>query len=211
MTATADDLPGPLRDALAGAVQPGEVVRWSGRPGPVRDDMTEWLSSVVGWMWVIVTVPFTIGLAYLVHLGPNRDPQASPAWTVLVCTVFVGIGLLPARMPARKRKRFANTVYAVTDRRAVVIETWWAGWWCWWRSPWVQSFWPAELGKLRRVDYPAGRGDVVLAERIVHDSEWGDRIELDAFLNVLGAREVEALVRSLLDQPQPAAVEHPYE
>jgi len=95
-------------------------------------------------------------------------------------------------------------VYAVTDRRAVVIE---AGRW---RTA-VQSFGPNDLGKLRRIDYPAERGDVVLAERIIHDSEWGDRIELDAFCNILGAREVESLVRSLFDQTERAAVQHHHE
>lgn len=207
---TSDTLPVLLRAALDRTLTPSEQLRWVGRPGPGRaeDDMGVWVGSIFGWMWMVVwAVPFTALMTGLAIRDAGKPDSDSPVVTFLGCSVFIVMAVCLIRMPARRRKRRANTVYAVTDRRAVIIETWWAGWWSWWRTPSVQSFGPADLGKLRRVDHPADRGDVVLAERVDSDGH----VELDAFWNVADASDVEAVVRELVARPEPATVQQPHE
>ena len=81
--------------------------------------------------------------------------------------VLIGLGMLTSPFWAVRRAK--RTCYALTDRRAILWEAGWFG-----RIE-VRSYGPADLTRLRRVEYADGNGDLVFEEIITFDREF-DRI-----------------------------------
>lgn len=127
--------------------------------------------------------------------GRGDNPLWSPVCLPLFGVPFVLFGVWVITTPARARRLLRNTVYVVTDRRAVIIER---GYW----GTNAHSFGPEQLAGLRLVERPGGRGDVILSETVYVDSD-GDRRAIPVgFLNIPDARRVEGLVRELSSRPE---------
>ena len=188
-----ETLPGPLGEALANEVSPGEPVRWVGRPGPRVGNWRDWFVIIFGIEWTALAALFTAGAALLVLNGGMRgdDPLWSPVCFPLFGVPFVLFGVWMITAPARARRRLRNTVYAVTDRRAVIVER---GFW----GTTAHSFGPEQLAGLRLIERPSGRGDVILSETVYADSDGDRRLIPVGFLNIPDARRIEGLVRELV-------------
>jgi hypothetical protein len=63
-----------------------------------------------------------------------------------------------------------STIYALTNKRAIIITTWLR------RS--VQSYGSADIGAIERTDQPDGSGDLAFAKKMYRDGE-GHRQETD--------------------------------
>src|SRR5262249_8379046 len=108
--------------------------------------------------------------------------------------VLIGLGMLSS--PFWLRRKAKRTCYALTDRRAIVWEAGSFG------SVQVLSYRPAELTKIRRVEYPDGTGDLVFEEEITIGT--GNRgystttRQRQGFMSIDHVRQVEELLRKAL-------------
>ncbi|MBA4066387.1 MAG: hypothetical protein C0501_22270 [Isosphaera sp.] len=116
----------------------------------------------------------------------------------------VGLGMLLA--PVWAAYKATNTVYVVTDRRAVVFD---GGW-----STHVRSFGPADLTAVERRQRPDGSGDLILAKEPYwvpghtsgppgrgHHVPGGWSVREIGFFGIPRVREVEQLIRNLAPTP----------
>lgn len=88
---------------------PGEQVLWEGKPAPgMRFSWTDIPSTVVGLAFI------AISLVFVVVLFP---------FGLLIPHLWVGLYVAFGRYPAEAKMR-ANTSYAVTDQRALILSTW---------------------------------------------------------------------------------------
>ncbi|HEY4416992.1 MAG TPA: hypothetical protein VGO57_14980 [Verrucomicrobiae bacterium] len=106
---------------------------------------------------------------------------------------LVGLGLLLS--PLWAYWEAMRTVYAITDRRALIIA-----------APWrrrIRAYFPGGSGgdvvDLHRVEDNQGRGDIVFHKRALSGKR-GVYYESVGFIGIGNVREVEGMVRRLLDK-----------
>ncbi len=104
---------------------------------------------------------------------------------------FVLIGLVMLATPLWTHRSARRTVYAVTNRRAIVIR---GG-----RTTSIRSYLPDRLRELHRRERNDGTGDVLFATRFWTDSEGDRRTEESGFLRIDNPKEVEARLRHLAE------------
>jgi hypothetical protein len=114
---------------------------------------------------------------------------------------FVLIGIAMLCTPLLVRRNLKKTVYAITDRRAIIFD---GGF----RSTNILSFTPSQLHKLRRKEKSNGYGDIVFDEYAPteHERETArspNLVPTDSFLNISQAKEVERLLKELAAQSPP--------
>ena len=81
-------------------------------------------------------------------------------------------------------------IYAVTDRRVLMIETS--------KQGIVQSYLPEDLSHPERVDYDDGRGDIILRKQYARDAAGNGIMIRFGLFAISNARWVEALVEKLI-------------
>jgi hypothetical protein len=105
--------------------------------------------------------------------------------------VLVGFGMLSS--PYWAYRRACNTVYAITDRRAILFE---GGR----RTTTVRSFKPMQLRNVHRRQKNDGSGDVLFSRRTWRDSD-GDAHSVEVgFLRVQDVRDVEQRLQELAER-----------
>ena len=195
-------LPPDVQRRVQDELQPGERLVWAEQPDPRAFARGAWVISLFG-------IPFTGFAVFWICMAGgmlwfgNRSPVQEGGWmTLLGClplwgvpVLAIGLGMIGAPLWMRRAAR--RTVYALTDRRAIV-----------WRARpvrreiEVRSFQPAELGELTRVERDDGTGDLVFRELVStsYDSD-GDRRTTRTRIGFIGidrVREVEDLLRKTL-------------
>ena len=155
-----------------------------------------------GW-WALFGLPLTAfalfwvsGALWATRRTPDFGlPGDGPpfAWAFpLFGLIFVAVGLAMLTAPLWMRWRAGRTVYAVTDRRAVV----WEGG----LSTTVRSFDADALGDLERRERADGSGDLILARDLrttSHHGRRGVRTTEVGFFGIPDVRGVERLVRDI--------------
>lgn len=175
----------PLSDARA-LLAPGEDLIWADRPGAealaraklpqvIRGGLG--LAVISGFLWISFIPNWPGGLGGLLLA------------VLLAVAVFYCFWLLAA--PQVARRAAPQTVYAVTDRRVLVGETW----------PFrrLASFAPAELDDPQVVPGEGGRGTVVFIHR---KKPWwqrsaGGSYRIEAFFGIAEAERVAELIAAL--------------
>lgn len=175
----------PLSDARA-LLAPGEQLVWADRPG--ADDLARaklpqvirgglGLAVIAGFLWLSFIPNWPGGLGGLLLA------------VLLAVAVLYCAWLLAA--PQVARRAAPQTVYAVTDRRVLVGETW----------PFsrLASFAPAELDDPQVIAGEGGRGTVVFVNR---KKPWwwrsaGGSYQIEAFFGIAEAARVGALIAAL--------------
>ena len=167
----------------------GERLLWSGAPSPAAAAMTALPASLFGIPFAAFACFWIWGAWSATSRGISHGPWALfPLFGVPFVLVGVGIVAMPlwAYLGAQK------TVYAVTDRRALIIG---AG-----PMKGVQSFTRADIGDVSRVESANGSGSVFFATRLVTTRSGianGGRI---GFVGIPDVRQVEQLIRDNLHQ-----------
>lgn len=195
---TLQDLPPDARARVQSELLPGERLAWAAQPVPRLYARGGWAISIFGVFFggfALFWIAAAGGMAWFAH------EAAGPAGGVVSCFplfgipfLLVGLGMLTA--PVWMRKAAARTVYAITDRRAIICRGKALG------GVEVSSFQPADLQTLTRVERADGGGDLVFRETVhtSYDSD-GDRRTTRTrvgFIGVAGVREVEAVLRQTL-------------
>src|SRR6185295_1976399 len=101
--------------------------------------------------------------------------------------ILIGLGMFSS--PYWVARSAKKTVYALTNRRAIVF----AG--GWWTS--VRSFSPDRLNDLSRVQRSDGSGDLIFESRVNYGSDNNRRTTEAGFMAIPNVKHVEDLVRQV--------------
>lgn len=191
---TPDDLPPDARQRVDDELEPGERVVWAAQPDPKRYARSSWAVVLFGIPWTAFALFWMAGASGLLWGGFGNGGNG-PGVAFSLCFplfgvpfVLIGLGMLTA--PYWARRSAAGTVYAVTDRRAILFT---AGF----RSRTVKSYRPAELKRISRVERDDGSGDLILEEYGYRDSDGDRRTGRHGFYAIADVKAVERLVRAL--------------
>lgn len=192
-----DDLPDDLRGRVKAELEPGERLLWAEKAGRnAWDSATNYvglLTFSAGFLGlcVVCMVAFFGPLAGRLRGIENLLFAAGVgAGFIAFCLLASVVGTLGSwSWRLLKRGRFGPTYYALTDRRAIA----------WTPVPdseavTVCSYPRRRSGRVQRVEYPDGSGDVVVTGSGEGESSW----DALTFEGVADVRRVEALVRATL-------------
>jgi len=160
-------------------LEPGERLLWHGKPDPKRG-----LLATIPL--VLFAIPWTGFSVFWMAAASGFFFESEPGWMSLfalfgVPFVLVGLGMLTS--PYWLYKKAKLTVYALTNRRAMIITGR--------ATKKVQSFAASDMGLIERTERANGRGDVMFAT--VEVKKGTQQI---GFMGISNARRVE---RILLD------------
>jgi hypothetical protein len=123
-----ESLPATMRDALRAELDEHEVVRWTSQPVASR---VFWQMLHVG-IWSLVGISLPLGGLLYLCIDTMREVAGTPAHDEAVralvpmagvSLILVTCAVLGIREPWRARRTAERTVYAVTQRRIVVLRT----------------------------------------------------------------------------------------
>jgi hypothetical protein len=166
---------------LSAELQSGETLLWVGKPSPSRIALQNREALVTAGialaaLFVVLTAfPFTAIFSFLFF-------GCAMPWVVLLFT------LLPIYYLARPVLDYLaaeRTVYALTDRRAVILKPKRGG-----RV--VETY--RTVQQIERRDLGGGKGDLLFASEIDPQSKRAYRIRKVGFIGVAQVREVERLM-----------------
>ena len=163
---------------LRAGLEPGEVLRWAGRPAAT----TLALQQILGIAFMIVWIG-GVGYGFLNALASERAgiTAAIPALMLVFGSFFVW--RIADSLVAAWR-----TFYGITNRRLLV-----AGFGLKHR---ITSWTPQQITSVERRDRPQGRGDVVFHQSQQPSAD-GTSLISAAFVNIADVRVVESCVRQL--------------
>ncbi len=219
-----------LRDAMDSEMASDEVPVWAQSPNPRR---MFWL----GLPALLFAIPWTLfalfweamassSLFFSGH-GAGGKPGAAAAhgplsWVGLIFPLFglpfVGVGFWMLSTPLRQMRQARRTLYAITNRRALIMQRSW-------NSTRTQSIQPSQMQQLGTLIKPDGSGDIVFGpsmgptwitnslrstsfmNRGMNGVNGAAALAPPAFLGVRDVRHAESLLRTLGESAQkgPAA------
>lgn len=175
----------PLDTARA-ALQPGEELVWADRPDPqalARSKLPQVIRGVLGF----VVIGVFSWLSFL-PAWPGGPGGAVFAFFLILALLYC-LWLVAAPLIARRAA--AQTVYAVTDRRALILEGW--------PLRRLRAFGPSDLDEALVAPGTAGRGSVVFVNR---KRPWwrrsaGGTYQFEAFFGIADAQRVSQVIETL--------------
>jgi hypothetical protein len=147
-----------------------ERLLWSGRPDALHLDAGHIIAFITGLPWTFM------GLFGLYNLLPQLSFYP---WLVIITTILILLYLVPGIMlidvPFRAYRRAKRSIYAITDRRILLIT---AG-----KNRSVKSYRKEYVGNIERIERKGERGDLI----------FGASKDIK-FTNVANVRYVEQLL-----------------
>jgi hypothetical protein len=180
------DLPIPLQMAVDLELDGAERVAWVERPERrffTRGSVGRFLFAVP---WTIFTLAGVWG-----SVVANPGLQAR-IFFVLVGAIFASVGFTLLLSPLQTYWILASTAYAITDKRALIVRG------RIWRT--VHSFYPTQLVRIVRRDYPDGLGDILFAEPRAEEEPMGAAQGDTGFFRIQGPADAEKLLVDLADR-----------
>jgi hypothetical protein len=185
-------LPTELASLVDAELAKGETIAWIGQPIPWRFACSSIPIALFG-------VPFTaFAFFWIAGASGFRFPGSSNAFSFFplfgIPLVLVGLGMLLS--PLWMLYRAGQIVYAVTDRRALVIERSLLG------RVTIRSFEPARLTDVTRTQYADGSGNLIFLREYRPDPRYGangrrGRFFEVGFLAIPDVKEAEDRLREL--------------
>jgi hypothetical protein len=190
------DLPPDLMERARSELRDGERLLWVGQPRPGRFAKQAIPLVIFGIPWTGFALFWTAGASGLFFDGPRNGGFG--LFSVLfplfgLPFIFIGLALLSSPYWAlRKAKR---TFYALTDKRAILSDANNFG------GFEIRDYGPAELAKLRRVEYGNGEGDLIFEEVTTISTSTKrttTRTQLHGFMAIPNVKAIEELIRRAL-------------
>lgn len=185
-------------DSLAmarAALVPGERLIWADRPDPVvlaRSRLPQVIRGVLG----LAVIAGFLWVSFL----PNWPEGLRGLLLLLFLIAVTAYSLWLLAQPVVARRAAPHTVYAVTDRRLLILEDW--------PRARLRSFTPAELDDplVSRASGPGGLGSVVFIHRKLPwwQRSAGGSYRIEAFYGIAEAQRVAeqiAVLRTGSDTP----------
>lgn len=165
----------------------GERLLWSGSPAPAVALLKALPLSLVG-------IPFTAFACFWIWTASSATSRSGGPWALFplfgLPFLLVGLGVFFA--PVWIYFAACNTVYAVTEKRALVIS---GG-----AMRGVQSFTHENIGEITRFERSDGSGSVYFAARTMVTSRGFPQSMRVGFEGIPEVRHVEQLIRDNLLQ-----------
>jgi hypothetical protein len=159
-------------------LEAGERLLWHGRPDPKRQLLGSLAVMLFGIPWTAFAL-FWTGAASGLIWGDRQLGWHSLFGLFGVPFVLVGLGMLTS--PYWTYQKAQRTVYAITNRRAMIISGT--------RTRKIQSFAGPDIGLIERTERTNGKGDVMFAT--ITGNKNMQRI---GFTGITDARRVEQLL-----------------
>jgi hypothetical protein len=169
-------------------MQPGERLLWSDQPDPARHLKRNLAVSLFSIPWTAFAVFWTIAAAGF------KVPDFSNFGIHIIFPLFgipfvlVGLGMLTS--PYRAFRKARRTVYAITNRRAMIIH--------FGRSKLVQSYFERDLNDFSRTERADGSGDIVFRTEETDNRRGNRRSNPIGFFGVKDVRGVERILQEAL-------------
>jgi hypothetical protein len=196
------NLPEELDARVRAELDSGEQLLWVGQPRPGRFARSAIPIVLFGIPWTAFAIFWMAGASGILFAGFRGQNNGPPGFGAFFACfplfglpfVLIGLGMLSS--PYWLRRKAKRTCYALTDRRAILWEAGSFG------SVQVLSYRPAELTKIRRVEYPDGTGDLVFEENIMigprNNGYSTTTRQRHGFMSIDHVRQVEELLRKAL-------------
>jgi hypothetical protein len=182
------DISAKLRRRIDRELDAGEFVKWVEQPLPrffTGQSITLFITGI----------PFTaFAIFWMYGAAGDKVPDLRQGIDAehlfaLFGVPFVLIGFWMLASPLRGWLKAFRTVYLITDKRAISIESGW--------FTTIRNYIPTQLKDLYRKERGDGTGDVVITTRFRRGSEGNSWTEEIGFINVRNPREVERLLQQL--------------
>lgn len=177
-------LPPALRQQLEQELASGETLLWTGQPDAARIARQSWPLVLFGLLWQGFVLYWSwVASGFWL---PGSDTPPEPFALFGLPFFLAGVVVLASpRTLARKARR---TGYAITDRRALIIERG--------RRLSVRSFAPEALADLERRERADGSGDIIFTRDRTGSGKGSRALEV-GFFGLPAARDVERRLRAL--------------
>lgn len=174
-----------LQNRVRSELKPGESIVWVGQPDPKR---AVWFGFAL-WFFFIPWTAFA--LFWTAGAAGFKIPTFSRMSDLFMLfgVPFILIGLAGLSSPYYIWKKALNTVYLITDRRAISIEGW--------RTWTVRTYPPEKLGSIVRKERSDGSGDLILDTTWYKDSDGDSRRNEIGFYAIPDVKRVEYLLERL--------------
>lgn len=184
-------LPDRLRQALHAELGPGERLVWAAQPIPA----SYLKKGVRKWFFFI---PWTLFALFISVVGVRAVWQADiRGWDMMVMPgaplVLLAIGTGALFQPLRMRKRALCVVHAITNERALTIDT---------SGPLItRTYAPAGLVDAHCADGPGDSGDLLLDPGFDKRKALESHLHRHGFMGIGEVRHVERLIGHLKRTP----------
>ncbi|MCP4710062.1 MAG: PH domain-containing protein [Planctomycetes bacterium] len=181
--------PNDLQMILDGEVDKDEELIWQGQPNPKRFLLFTIPIVIFGVIWTGMLI-FMLTMA----LGFGNGGPGMLILLFLIPFFLVGAGMLSSPYWAMRASK--KTIYAVTDKRAIIIKKGW--------STRIQSVRPEKLVNISKRIRGDGSGDLIFSQCTVYsrDSSGDLRVSNVGFYGVEQVNEVEDILEKLHEGPK---------
>jgi len=139
-----------LQNLVNSEMESGEKLQWSGQPEPTRIAK----GALPMLLFAIPWTAFACFWVTMASIGVSHSPQVGP---MMIFPLFglpfilVGLGMLSSPLIVYRQAK--RTVYAITNKRALMLKA--SG-----RGKTVVSYQPAQFADINRVEYAPNKGDL---------------------------------------------------
>jgi hypothetical protein len=179
-----------LREAVRAELSGGEKLLWVGKPTPVRAAL-QYSDSLLGGILVLVFLGVFVGFI-MPNIFRFSTSSGSALFGGLVPVAFVSILLLSIfARPVWEFIAAGATLYAITDRRALIIKP------NVWGGKAVKSYGEGQIQMIERHEVADGMGDIIFAREVYSvSSRYGRRTRTRniGFFGIPNVRAVEDIM-----------------
>jgi hypothetical protein len=178
-------------------LEPGESLLWSGSPDPRRSMLMSLPILLFAIPWTAFAIFWVASAVGMSRSGPN--PGGGFSFFPLFGIPFVLIGLAMLSGPFWAYRKAQQTVYAVSNKRAIIIV---GG-----MTRNVQSFYPKKLGNIERTEKADGTGSIIFARRTNNSYNSNTNQSQTSstaigFIGIQDVRTVERLILQISESPE---------
>lgn len=179
-----------LRRKVDNELESGELIRWIDQPVPrfftAASTKTflfgiPWTAFFIFWMW-------GAGFGHM-RLRDIRDIGSFSFSFPLFGIPFVLIGFWMLSSPIYTWYQAHQTVYIITDKRAISIE---GG-----ITTTIHSYLPQQLRDIYRREKDGDRGDIIIAVKLLTDGDGNQSKEEVGFMGIRNPKEIEKMLKAL--------------
>lgn len=174
-------IPYKLEERVQPELESGERVEWKEMPIPHYFSATSTGAFLFAISWTAFAIFWMFG----------ASQSGSIAFTSFGIPFFlIGIGMLSS--PIWTYRKSLNTIYVITDRRAIIFD---GG-----RSVTIRSYEPERLQKVFRKERKDGSGDVIIAHKEWRDSDGDKQRKELGFIRIKDSKKVETMLKKLAER-----------
>jgi len=176
------DIPENLRELVNAQLMGDEAILWIAQPIPYYFSLGSSIAFGFGLYITAMIIAMVCMFAFDHHPGGVLDIVIMS----ILCTVYLSLGLFLLSIPFRTRRKTAQTVYAVTNLRVIVVQGTFSAFN-------VTSYYPADFGDVFCKQKVNGLGNLCF-----RTDTWGSVLPIrKGFFNVRNVAKVERLLQEL--------------